>query len=425
MTIDSLYSLFLSSNGVSTDTRTLLPGQIFFALKGENFNGDTYAAAALEKGAAIAVVSESCEGDDPRFVRVPDTLETLKALAAHHRRQLDIPVIGLTGTNGKTTTKELIRTVLSVRYKVTATKGNLNNDIGVPLSVLSIGPEAEIAVIEMGANHPDDIGRLTPVSQPDYGLITNVGKAHLLGFGSFEGVKKAKGMLYDYLAEHGGTAFLNVDDPDLTEMTLERHLPVIRYGLQYDNAEILPLEPEHPFLRLSLGGITVETGLVGAYNAVNVLAALAVGAQFGVDPEDGAKAISAYEPHNNRSEMTRTADNTVIADAYNANPSSMKVALDNLEAFSAPRKAVLLGMMGELGAESLKEHQALVDRLSAMNLDKVYLVGEEFRRTGTSFPCFATSADLAAYLGEHPLKGYTILLKGSRSTAMEKILPVL
>ena len=425
MTIDSLYSLFLSSNGVSTDTRTLQPGQIFFALKGENFNGDTYAAAALEKGAAIAVVSESCEGDDPRFVRVPDTLETLKALAAHHRRQLDIPVIGLTGTNGKTTTKELIRTVLSVRYKVTATKGNLNNDIGVPLSVLSIGPEAEIAVIEMGANHPDDIGRLTPVSQPDYGLITNVGKAHLLGFGSFEGVKKAKGMLYDYLAEHGGTAFLNVDDPDLTEMTLERHLPVIRYGLQYDNAEILPLEPEHPFLRLSLGGITVETGLVGAYNAVNVLAALAVGAQFGVDPEDGAKAISAYEPHNNRSEMTRTADNTVIADAYNANPSSMKVALDNLEAFSAPRKAVLLGMMGELGAESLKEHQALVDRLSAMNLDKVYLVGEEFRRTGTSFPCFATSADLAAYLGEHPLKGYTILLKGSRSTAMEKILPVL
>ncbi len=425
MTIDSLYSLFLSSNGVSTDTRTLQPGQIFFALKGENFNGDTYAAAALEKGAAIAVVSESCEGDDPRFVRVPDTLETLKALAAHHRRQLDIPVIGLTGTNGKTTTKELIRTVLSVRYKVTATKGNLNNDIGVPLSVLSIRPEAEIAVIEMGANHPDDIGRLTPVSQPDYGLITNVGKAHLLGFGSFEGVKKAKGMLYDYLAEHGGTAFLNVDDPDLTEMTLERHLPVIRYGLQYDNAEILPLEPEHPFLRLSLGGITVETGLVGAYNAVNVLAALAVGAQFGVDPEDGAKAISAYEPHNNRSEMTRTADNTVIADAYNANPSSMKVALDNLEAFSAPRKAVLLGMMGELGAESLKEHQALVDRLSAMNLDKVYLVGEEFRRTGTSFPCFATSADLAAYLGEHPLKGYTILLKGSRSTAMEKILPVL
>ena len=425
MTIDSLYSLFLSSNGVSTDTRTLQPGQIFFALKGENFNGDTYAAAALEKGAAIAVVSESCEGDDPRFVRVPDTLETLKALAAHHRSQLDIPVIGLTGTNGKTTTKELIRTVLSVRYKVTATKGNLNNDIGVPLSVLSIGPEAEIAVIEMGANHPDDIGRLTPVSQPDYGLITNVGKAHLLGFGSFEGVKKAKGMLYDYLAEHGGTAFLNVDDPDLTEMALERHLPVIRYGLQYDNAEILPLEAEHPFLRLSLGGITVETGLVGAYNAVNVLAALAVGAQFGVDPEDGAKAISAYEPHNNRSEMTRTADNTVIADAYNANPSSMKVALDNLEAFSAPRKAVLLGMMGELGAESLKEHQALVDRLSAMNLEKVYLVGEEFRRTGTSFPCFATSADLAAYLGEHPLKGYTILLKGSRSTAMEKILPVL
>ena len=425
MDIYSLYSSFLASKGVNTDSRTISPGQIFFALKGENFDGNAYALAALGKGASLAVVSDDFPGDAPGLFRVPDTLQALKELAAMHRRRFDIPVIGLTGTNGKTTTKELIRSVLSTKYRVTATEGNLNNDIGVPLSVLKIDAGTEIAVIEMGANHPDDIGKLTPVSQPGYGLITNVGKAHLLGFGSFEGVKKAKGMLYDYLAANGGTAFLNTEDPDLTEMALERRLPVIRYGLGYDNAEILPPTAESPFLSLKIGDITIRTNLVGAYNAVNILAAMAVGAHFGIDTEEAAAAIEAYVPKNNRSQMTRTERNTVIVDAYNANPSSMRVALDNLEGFASSHKAVLLGMMGELGAESAREHLAIVERLEKMDLQEVYLVGEGFKATGTSFPCFDSSAALAEYLEGHPLEGATVLLKGSRSTAMEKVLPVL
>ena len=277
MEISELYGLFRASKGVNTDTRTLEPGQIFVALKGETFDGNAYAMKALEAGAAYAIVNEYAEGDDPRLLRFPDTLRTLKELAAWHRQQLEIPVIGLTGTNGKTTTKELIREVLATHFTVAATKGNLNNDIGVPLTVLGIGPDAEIAVVEMGANHPDDISALTWVSQPEYGLITNVGKAHLLGFGSFEGVKKAKGQLYDWLSAHDGQAFVNVDDDNLYEMAVSRPLSIIPYGVAGEDAEILPTSAENPFLRMSIGGETLETKLVGAYNAANVMAALAVG----------------------------------------------------------------------------------------------------------------------------------------------------
>ena len=302
-----LYTLFRASKGVNTDTRTIQPGQLFVALKGETFDGNAYAMKALEAGAAYAIVNDYAEGDDPRILRFPDTLRTLKELAAFHRQQLEIPVIGLTGTNGKTTTKELIREVLATHFRVAATKGNLNNDIGVPLTVLGIGPDAEIAVVEMGANHPDDISALTWVSQPAYGLITNVGKAHLLGFGSFEGVKKAKGQLYDWLSEHDGQAFVNVDDDNLYEMAVSRPLSIIPYGVAGEDAEILPTSAENPFLRMSIGGETLETKLVGAYNAANVMAALAVGRQFGVPLADGLAAIAAYTPSNNRSQMTRTS----------------------------------------------------------------------------------------------------------------------
>ena len=271
MEISELYSLFIASKGVNTDTRTIQPGQLFVALKGETFDGNAYAMKALEAGAAYAIVNDYAEGDDPRLLRFPDTLRTLKELAAFHRQQLDIPVIGLTGTNGKTTTKELIREVLATHFKVAATKGNLNNDIGVPLTVLGIGPDAEIAVVEMGANHPDDISALTWVSQPAYGLITNVGKAHLLGFGSFEGVKKAKGQLYDWLSAHDGQAFVNVDDENLYEMAVSRPLSIIPYGVAGEDAEILPTSAENPFLRMSIGGETLETKLVGSYNAANVV----------------------------------------------------------------------------------------------------------------------------------------------------------
>ena len=414
MEISELYGLFRASKGVNTDTRTIQPGQLFVALKGETFDGNAYAMKALEAGAAYAVVNDYAEGDDPRLLRFPDTLRTLKELAAYHRQQLEIPVIGLTGTNGKTTTKELIREVLATHFTVAATKGNLNNDIGVPLTVLGIGPDAEIAVVEMGANHPDDISALTWVSQPAYGLITNVGKAHLLGFGSFEGVKKAKGQLYDWLSAHDGQAFVNVDDDNLYEMAVSRPLSIIPYGVAGEDAEILP-----------------ETRLVGAYNAANVMAALAVGRQFGVPLADGLAAIAAYTPSNNRSQMTRTERNVVIEDAYNANPSSMAAALDNFALLKADCKIAMLGDMRELGEDSVKEHVKILKKLDDCGLTHACLVGEEFKKaledagTPDYVKWFATSDDLAAALAERPLNGATVLVKGSNSIRMGKVLPTL
>ena len=428
MDISEVSTLFLASEGVNTDTRTLKPGQIFFALKGENFDGNAYAVLALHSGAAYAVVDEETPGDDPRLLRFPDTFRALKELAAFHRQQLDIPVIGLTGTNGKTTTKELIREVLATHFTVAATKGNLNNDIGVPLTVLSIGPEADIAVVEMGANHPDDISALTWVSQPSYGLITNVGKAHLLGFGSFEGVKRAKGQLYDWLSEHDGQAFVNVDDDNLYEMAVSRPLSIIPYGVAGEDAEILPTSAENPFLRMSIGGETLETKLVGAYNAANVMAALAVGRQFGIPLADGLAAIAAYTPSNNRSQMTRTERNVVIEDAYNANPSSMAAALDNFALLQADCKVALLGDMRELGEDSVKEHVKILKKLDDCGLTHACLVGEEFKKaleeagTPEYVKWFATSDDLAAALAERPLAGATVLVKGSNSIRMGKVL---
>ena len=422
MEISELYGLFRASKGVNTDTRTIQPGQLFVALKGETFDGNAYAMKALEAGAAYAIVNDYAEGDDPRLLRFPDTLRTLKELAAWHRQQLEIPVIGLTGTNGKTTTKELIREVLATHFRVAATKGNLNNDIGVPLTVLGIGPDAEIAVVEMGANHPDDISALTWVSQPAYGLITNVGKAHLLGFGSFEGVKKAKGQLYDWLSEHDGQAFVNVDDDNLYEMAVSRPLSIIPYGVAGEDAEILPTSAENPFLRMSIGGETLETKLVGAYNAANVMAALAVGRQFGVPLADGLAAIAAYTPSNNRSQMTRTERNVVIEDAYNANPSSMAAALDNFALLQADCKIAMLGDMRELGDDSVKEHVKILKKLDDCGLTHACLVGDEFKKaleeagTPDYVKWFATSDDLAAALAERPL---------TNSIRMGKVLPTL
>ena len=418
MNISELYKIYRASSGVNTDTRTLRENQLFVALKGENFDGNAFALQALEAGACCAVVNDSVEADDPRLFKVPDTLEALQELAAWHRRQLDIPVIGLTGTNGKTTTKELIRTVLAAKYRVVATEGNLNNDIGVPLSVLKIGPDAQIAIIEMGASHPDDLRPLLSVAQPTHGLITNVGKAHLEGFGSFEGVKHAKGLLYDWLKEHDGIVFANGDDATLQEMLWERGMPCIAYGQK--GVELLPSSPQQPFLRLAFPDGVLQTHLVGAYNAANVLAALKIGWFFDV-PEAGARAaIASYVPSNNRSQLVKTERNTIIVDAYNANPSSMAVALDNL-ALTEGRKVALLGAMRELGADSEAEHRKVVSRLSGT---EAYLVGEEFIQAaeGSGIKAFASSDDLAAYLQEHPLQGCVVLVKGSRSTRMEKVI---
>ncbi len=421
MEISQLYAIYKASEGLCTDTRTLRPGQLFLALKGENFNGDNFALQALEAGAAYAVVSDALEASDPRLIRVPDTLATLQALAAYHRQQFDIPVIGLTGTNGKTTTKELIKAVLSAKYRVTATEGNLNNDVGVPLSVFRIGEDTEIAIIEMGASHPEDLRPLLAVAQPTHGLITNVGKAHLLGFGSFEGVKHAKGLLYDYLKEHDGIAFANADDPDLQEMLWERGLPRIPYGM--DGVTVLPASARSPYLQLQFAGGVLSTHLVGAYNANNILAALKIGWFFGVPEADAWKAVSSYIPSNNRSQLLKTEKNTLIVDAYNANPSSMAVALDNL-ALTEGRKVALLGEMRELGADAAAEHKKIVERLQGT---EAYLVGEAFAKAaeGTDIPVFASSDQLASYLHEHPLEGCTVLVKGSRGTRMEKVIPSL
>ena len=455
--VSSLYEKFLTSAGVTTDTRTLTGGEMFFALKGENFDGNRYALQALEKGAAFAVVdrgTEAASSADPRIIPVDNTLLALKAMARCHRESLKVggrrfPVIGLTGTNGKTTTKELIRSVLASKFRVSATKGNLNNDVGVPLSVLSIPKDAQIAVIEMGASHPGDISALVPVCAPDYGLITNVGKAHLLGFGSFEGVKAAKGELYDWILSEGKAAFINADDPVLGEMATQRAgLSLIPYGQKYWECEVIPPTADNPYLFMAIpegvepnvnieegqeeNMILCRTSLVGSYNASNVLAALSVGMFFGVPLQEGVDAIGEYLPSNNRSQMTRTQKNVLIVDAYNANPTSMAAALDNFSAFSATKKLLMIGSMGELGNDSLSEHVKIVERISGMDIDTAYLVGDEFKKaldqTGnvpSSIIWFSSSADLAAYLEKASPEGFAILIKGSRSQKMETVIPVL
>ena len=463
MDIQRLYAAFKECGKVTTDSRAISGGEMFFGLKGDNFDGNEYALKALEAGAAYAVVGEgsaAAASEDPRVIVVPDTLEALQALARHHRENTFVDgkrltVIGLTGTNGKTTTKELITRVLSVKYNVTSTQGNLNNDIGVPLSVLNINSETQLAVIEMGANHPDDIEKLVKVCEPDYGLITNVGKAHLLGFGSFEGVKKAKGKLYDYISEHGGSIFLNADDENLVAMAAERKgLNVIEYGIGYWNAMVLPSDAAHPFVRMAIPDTVASTGLstveatdrtenllglethlAGSYNANNIAAAIAVGLHFGVSLEDAVQAVSEYIPKNNRSQLEKTERNILIEDAYNANPTSMAAALENLATVQAPLKAAMLGDMRELGTESVAEHIAILKKLASMHLDLVCLVGEEFRKAleevtepveeTSNAKWFPTSDDLVAWLKENPVSDHTILIKGSRGIRMEKILPEL
>ena len=447
--IVEIYRKYKECGAVTTDTRTLKGGEMFFALKGENFDGNEYAMNALEAGAAYAVVnadSEVAKSDDQRLIRVEDTLKTLQELARWHRSMTfvdgkPLTVIALTGTNGKTTTKELIREVLSVRYKVTATEGNLNNNIGVPLTLLKINSETQIAVVEMGASHPGDIKELVEIALPNYGLITNVGKAHLLGFCSFEGVMATKGELYDYLRRTSDKVFLNADNPYLCRMASERNLHsdperpyslLLPYGLEYQGAKVLPSDGEHPYLRISLPSIVINTNLVGSYNADNVMAAIAVGQHFGVSLEDAVKAIEAYKPSNNRSQMTRTERNTLIVDAYNANPTSMAAALDNFANVEASCKVALLGDMLELGEDSVAEHVAVIENALSLGCAMCCFVGKEFLKARNSFDdlpdgvgFWETSDQLAKSLEGMNIENAVVLIKGSRGTKMEKVIPVL
>lgn len=446
MTIQHIYNIFKSCSCVTTDSRAIKGGELFFALKGENFDGNEYALKALEAGAAYAVVDAEAPAiqglEDDRLIKVENTLKSLQELARWHRCMTivdgkPLTVIALTGTNGKTTTKELIREVLSTKYNVTATVGNLNNSIGVPLTLLKIDAGTQLAVIEMGASHPGDIKELVDVALPNYGLVTNVGKAHLLGFGSFEGVKKTKGELYDYLRRTADKVFLNVDNPHLCAMASERNLQsdperpyslVIPYGIDYQQAKVLASSPEHPFLRIELDGRVINTNLVGSYNADNVMAALCVGAQFGVSFEQAVAAIEAYVPSNNRSQMRKTAKNSLIIDAYNANPSSMDAALTNFSNIEAGHKVVMLGDMLELGEDSLAEHLNIINKVSDMDLDQVYLVGKEFASALEVLPeatdkvlHFNTSDDLASWIEKEVITDSVVLIKGSRGTKMEKV----
>ncbi len=453
MQIISIYNRYKECGGVvTTDSRTLRGGEMFFALKGENFDGNEYALKALEAGAKYAVVNRGSAAvasvEDERLIKVDDTLKTLQELARWHRSMTivdgkPLTVIALTGTNGKTTTKELILEVLSVKYRLTATEGNLNNSIGVPLTLLKINSETELAVVEMGASHPGDIKELVDIALPNFGLITNVGKAHLLGFGSFEGVMNTKGELYDYLRRTSDKVFVNVDNPYLCRMANERGLHndperpdslVIPYGLDFSGSSVLPSDNEHPYLRVALGlmdGTVVNTNLVGSYNADNVMAALAVARYFGVSMDDAVRAIEAYVPSNNRSQLTRTDRNTLIVDAYNANPSSMAVALNNLDSVVSDCKVALLGNMLELGDDSVALHNEVIAKALSMDLALTCLVGPEFAKCMSDYPAtdallyFATSDELASWLSDNHLSGATVLIKGSRGSRMEKVIEVL
>jgi len=425
MEIKQLHQQFLTSDGISTDTRNILPNTIFFALKGENFNANHFAKKALEAGASFAVIDEAAEVSDPRFILVPDVLKSLQELAAFHRRYCGIPVIGLTGSNGKTTTKELINACLSRKFRTVATRGNLNNHIGVPLTLLNLTADTEVAIVEMGANHPGEIGFLCTIAQPDIGYITNFGKAHLEGFKTLEGVIAAKSELYDYLKENQGTLFLNLDD--VIQKDHSSYSNTFTFGSS--PAADLQLEyPEaNPFARISVTGEEVESRLIGSYNSRNMAAAFAIGRYFKVPDEDLKEALITYTPANNRSQILEKDGSKIILDAYNANPTSMAAAVDNLEALAAARKIAVLGDMFELGDHAAEEHQNLAERLEKSSIDSIFLIGVNFysTHTGKRISKFQSFEDFRDSLDPAEFKDATILIKGSRGMALERVLDLL
>ena len=424
MMIEQLYALFRQHPVVTTDSRRCPKDSMFFALKGETFDGNQYALKALEAGCAVAVVDDPRVAVDERFVLVDDVLRTLQQLGHYHREQMPGKmIIQITGTNGKTTTKELVAAVLSQIGPVQWTQGNLNNHIGVPLTLLTLQDDDGFGIIETGANHPGEIAMLSDIVDPDMGLITNVGRAHLEGFGSFEGVKRTKGELYRYIREHGKIGiFLNASDPDLVKMA--EGLPAVRYGQTgTPGVEVWGEVVEcNPFVRFRyrqdhVGWQTVQTHLIGSYNIHNLLAAVCVGVQFGVPFSLINKALADYQPTTNRSEFRDTGRNHLIIDAYNANPTSMGAALDNFSHIRAERKMMILGDMRELGADSAQEHQRVVDRARESGAE-VWLVGENFGQARHQFRTFRDVEEVKAELREHPVEGRTILIKGSNGTRL-------
>ncbi len=453
-TTEQLYQIFLQYPVISTDTRKIATDSLFFALKGEKFDANTFAEQAVAAGAAYAIIDNPAYQVSEKFLLVEDVSTALQDLARHHRKQLTIPVIGLTGTNGKTTTKELINSVLSQHFKTQATQGNLNNHIGVPLTILTINKSHQMAVIEMGANHQKEIEFLCSIALPSHGLITNVGKAHLEGFGGFEGVKKGKGELYEFLkqsdsqevwksgSEEVGIAFINKDNSFLIEMQQARGLKdVVYYGSENEgNLVSGKLIENSPFLTLEWtnnnSGKTypVKTQLTGAYNLDNILAAICIGVYFKLTDDEINKGIENYQPKNNRSQIVKTATNTLICDYYNANPSSMFVAIENIEKIEAERKVLILGDMFEMGEEAAAEHKSVIQKALNISVNERIFIGNEFfavspevsslleqSPTNRSMIFYETAEDAIAGLKSHPIKNSTILIKGSRGMALERL----
>ena len=427
MLITDLYQIYRDNPAICTDSRKCSPGALFFALKGDSFDGNQFAAQALQAGCRYAVVDDPSVVAGSQYVLVDNVLFTLQQLAAYHRQLLQTPVIGITGTNGKTTTKELLAAVLSTKYNVLYTSGNLNNHIGVPLTLLHLRHAHEMAIIEMGANHGGEIRELAQIARPDYGIITNIGKAHLEGFGSLEGVVRAKGELYDYLRQTNGKIFIHKDNAFL--QSIAEGLKQITYGENQDafvSGRVVNSSPVLCFEWENAGERhTISTHLAGGYNLTNMLAAITAGVYFGVPAAEINRAISDYVPTNNRSQWKTSFHNNLLIDAYNANPSSMQAALENFVSLPAHPKAVILGDMLELGAESRTLHVALLEQLDNFGFEKVLLCGTQFSATGSFHPCFPDTESLSRYISANPLHGYHILIKGSHGIHLEKIIELL
>jgi UDP-N-acetylmuramoyl-tripeptide--D-alanyl-D-alanine ligase len=422
-----LYKLYLQHPSVQTDTRKIKEGEIFFALSGENFNGNTFAAQALEKGAVYAVIDDAAYAVDNRCIVVQNVLETLQQLAKHHRGQFSIPFIAITGSNGKTTTKELVAAVLGARFKTYATEGNLNNHIGVPLTLLKIKTDAQMAIIEMGANHQKEIEGYCRIAMPTHGIITNCGKAHIEGFGGLEGVRKAKGELYDFIRASGGTIFRNTDLDYLEQMAagIAKQVTYGSANATYTGKPIM----DGVFVNIAMltahTETTIHTQLVGAYNFPNVLAAVAAGLHFGIPIDEIKQAIAAYSPDNSRSQWLQKGTNRIILDAYNANPTSMRAAISNFATANLPGKMLWIGGMKEMGPEERHEHEELVALIGRYEWKNVILVGKEFSGIINGYSWFSNSADAADYIRSHPIENSSILIKGSRGSKMEVLMEAL
>lgn len=419
--MSALYNIFRDAAGVSTDSRTLQSGQLFFGLSGPNFNGNQFAKQALDKEAIAVVVDQDVSIKDDRVIRVENTLESLQTLSTEHRTTLGTTIIALTGSNGKTTTKELIHSVLSSTYITIATQGNLNNHIGVPLTLLSFKEDTEIGIVEMGANHPGEIALLASIAQPDAGLITNFGKAHLEGFGSLEGVVKAKSELYGYLKNTNGLIFANADDPKI--MAQLKGQDPITYGTGTTASVSATLQTEKDTIRIEVDQLQIQTQLSGAYNGDNALAAYAIGRNFGVSPQNAKSALESYIPENNRSQLIRKKDLHITLDAYNANPTSMHAALASFSKKEG-KKIAILGQMNELGKHTENEHKQLVDWINTSTIDDCYWVGSAFEQFVSADKYFTNVDQAMDYFSKTSLGQASLLVKGSRSFTLEKLVDV-